>query len=77
MIKSIAFTMYPVTDIARARKFYEQDLGFTVSRVFQDAGSSTIWQEVLSRSRRLRKALVPAPTPAAGSASKSITWTAW
>ena len=27
MITSIAFTMYPVTDIARARRFYEQDLG--------------------------------------------------
>jgi len=37
MITSIAFTMYPVTDIARARRFYEQDLGLTVSRVFQDA----------------------------------------
>lgn len=37
MITSIAFTMYPVTDIARARRFYEQDLGLIVSRVFQDA----------------------------------------
>lgn len=27
MIKRIAFTMYPVTDMARARKFYEEDLG--------------------------------------------------
>jgi predicted enzyme related to lactoylglutathione lyase len=27
MIKKIAFTMYPVTDLARARKFYEEDLG--------------------------------------------------
>jgi predicted enzyme related to lactoylglutathione lyase len=27
MIKKIAFTMYPVTDMARARKFYEEDLG--------------------------------------------------
>lgn len=37
MIKSMAFTMYPATDIARAWKFYGQDLGLTVSRVFQDA----------------------------------------
>jgi predicted enzyme related to lactoylglutathione lyase len=27
MIKKIAFTMYPVTDMVRARKFYEEDLG--------------------------------------------------
>lgn len=37
MIKNIAFTMYPVTNIARARKFYEQDLGLRVARVFQEA----------------------------------------
>lgn len=27
MIKRIAFTMYSVADMARARKFYEEDLG--------------------------------------------------
>lgn len=27
MFKKVAFTMYPVTDVARARKFYEQTLG--------------------------------------------------
>jgi predicted enzyme related to lactoylglutathione lyase len=27
MIKKIAFTMYPVTDMKRARKFYEEELG--------------------------------------------------
>lgn len=27
MVKHIAFTMYPVKDMARARKFYEQALG--------------------------------------------------
>lgn len=32
MITSIAFTVYPVTDIARARRFYETDLGLTVAR---------------------------------------------
>jgi predicted enzyme related to lactoylglutathione lyase len=26
-VKGIAFTMYPVTDMTRARKFYEEDLG--------------------------------------------------
>lgn len=39
MIKCIAFTTYPVTDIARARKFYEQDLGLRIARVFQEAWS--------------------------------------
>ena len=27
MIKKVAFTMYPVTDMKRARHFYEDDLG--------------------------------------------------
>ena len=27
MLKKVAFTMYPVTDVARARKFYEETLG--------------------------------------------------
>ena len=30
----IAFVGYPVTDLRRARTFYEQTLGLTVSRVF-------------------------------------------
>jgi predicted enzyme related to lactoylglutathione lyase len=33
VVKYIAFTMYPVKDMARARRFYEQDLGLTVSSV--------------------------------------------
>lgn len=37
MIKHIAFTMYPVKDLARARKFYEEDLGLTMTENFQDA----------------------------------------
>jgi predicted enzyme related to lactoylglutathione lyase len=28
--KKVAFTMYPVTDVARARDFYENKLGLTV-----------------------------------------------
>jgi predicted enzyme related to lactoylglutathione lyase len=27
MFEKVAFTMYPVTDVARARKFYEETLG--------------------------------------------------
>ena len=27
MLRKVAFTMYPITDVARARKFYEETLG--------------------------------------------------
>ena len=33
-ITEVAFTGYPVTDMARARKFYEGVLGLTVSRTW-------------------------------------------
>jgi predicted enzyme related to lactoylglutathione lyase len=29
MLKKVAFTMYPVRDVARARRFYEEALGLT------------------------------------------------
>ncbi|MGC4093010.1 MAG: VOC family protein [Polyangiaceae bacterium] len=29
MFKKVAFTMYPVSDVPRARKFYEETLGLT------------------------------------------------
>ena len=32
MIKHIAFTVYPVTDMARARRFYEETLGLRLAR---------------------------------------------
>ena len=31
MFKKVAFTYYPVTDVARARKFYEETLGLKSS----------------------------------------------
>ncbi|MDC4227091.1 MAG: VOC family protein [Candidatus Manganitrophus sp.] len=34
MIQSIAFTMYPVTNMERSRKFYEEVLGLKVSSTF-------------------------------------------
>jgi predicted enzyme related to lactoylglutathione lyase len=37
MIQGIAFTMYPVIDMKRARKFYEGDLGLKVSRQFGES----------------------------------------
>jgi predicted enzyme related to lactoylglutathione lyase len=30
MLKKVAFTMYPIRDVARARRFYEETLGLTV-----------------------------------------------
>ena len=30
MLKNVAFTMYPVRDVARARQFYEETLGLKV-----------------------------------------------
>ncbi len=47
MITSIAFTVYPVTDMARSRRFYEHVLGLTVGYTFgnewveYDVGGST------------------------------------
>ena len=32
MLNKVAFTMYPVTDVARARDFYEKTLGIPVER---------------------------------------------
>jgi predicted enzyme related to lactoylglutathione lyase len=36
MIKAIAFTVYPVKDVARARTFYEGALGLKVAEQFGD-----------------------------------------
>ena len=36
MIKGIAFTMYPVVDMARARTFYEDALGLVPSAAYAD-----------------------------------------
>jgi predicted enzyme related to lactoylglutathione lyase len=36
MITAIAFTVYPVREMARSRHFYEETLGLNLSRNFQD-----------------------------------------
>jgi predicted enzyme related to lactoylglutathione lyase len=36
MVKHIAFTMYPVKNMARARKFYEKGLGLKLSKNFRN-----------------------------------------
>jgi predicted enzyme related to lactoylglutathione lyase len=37
MIASIAFVAYPVTDVSRARAFYEQVLGLRMTSSFKDS----------------------------------------
>jgi predicted enzyme related to lactoylglutathione lyase len=36
MFKKVAFTMYPVIDMARARRFYEETLGLSVSSNYEE-----------------------------------------
>ena len=36
MIKKVAFTMYPVLDLDRARSFYENILGLKVNSIYPD-----------------------------------------
>ena len=36
MLKHIAFTMYSVKDMKRARRFYEQDLGLEMTKNFDE-----------------------------------------
>ncbi|MBP6864022.1 MAG: VOC family protein [Candidatus Didemnitutus sp.] len=45
-ITAIAFTGYPVTDIARARGFYEQTLGLKSSTVFEHEGKHWIEYDI-------------------------------
>lgn len=35
MVKHIAFTIYPVTDMKRVCRFYEETLGLRVARGFE------------------------------------------
>lgn len=41
MLRKVAFTMYPVTDMSRARAFYERVLGLPASR----SGAESPWVE--------------------------------
>ena len=45
-IKEIAFTGYPVTDMARSRAFYEGVLGLKVSTQFEHSGRHWIEYEI-------------------------------
>jgi len=41
MFKKVAFTMYPVKDMKRARSFYEETLGLTVGKI----SPNFVWTE--------------------------------
>jgi hypothetical protein len=38
MFKKVAFTMYPVIDMDRARKFYEQTLQLAPGSIYAEGG---------------------------------------
>lgn len=42
MIRKVAFTMYPVRDVARARRFYEETLGLKLCTHGEHGGKSWI-----------------------------------
>jgi predicted enzyme related to lactoylglutathione lyase len=44
-VREIAFTCYPVTDMARARAFYEGILGLKPTMVHASPDGSTAWTE--------------------------------
>ena len=45
-IKEIAFTCYPITDVARARSFYQQLLGLTPGANFEHEGKHWIEYDI-------------------------------
>lgn len=45
-IKEIAFTGYPVTDVTRARQFYENVLGLTCTASFEHGGEHWIEYDI-------------------------------
>lgn len=45
-INEIAYTGYPVTDLARARTFYEKVLGLNVSTIFEEGAAAWIEYDI-------------------------------
>jgi predicted enzyme related to lactoylglutathione lyase len=69
-VTEIAFVAYPVTDLARARKFYEQTLGLVPSRLM---GSEETWVEYdLGPATLAIGSGVPEWKPAAGGGSVGL-----
>lgn len=42
MFEKVAFTFYPVTDLARARTFYEETVGLSVGPVYGDENKAWV-----------------------------------
>ena len=45
-VKEIAYTCYPVTNVGRARKFYEQLLGLTPGTTWQDGDKAWVEYDI-------------------------------
>jgi catechol 2,3-dioxygenase-like lactoylglutathione lyase family enzyme len=71
MIKDIAFVAYPVTDMARARKFYEGILGLTPSEEF-GGGENGHWVEYNIGAGTLSLGVMDGWKPSADGASVSF-----
>lgn len=72
-VLEIAFTAYPVTDLKRARKFYETGLGLTATHVFGD--ESKAWVEYDIGSATLAIANIAPdwqPSPGGGSVALEV-----
>ena len=66
-ITEIAFTVYPVTDLARSRAFYEKTLGLTPAREFLEEGGSFVEYDIASGTFAIgeaREGFTPTPTGA-------------
>jgi predicted enzyme related to lactoylglutathione lyase len=70
-IIEIAFVGYPVTDLKRARQFYEQTLGLTATRVFGDDQAAWIEYDLGAGTLALTN-LAPQWKPAPGGGSAGL-----
>lgn len=72
MITSIAFTVYPVRDMARSRRFYEEILGLNVGDAFGDQWVEYDVEDPPSPSRPPTWGIRRAPK--GGARSKRLIW---
>jgi predicted enzyme related to lactoylglutathione lyase len=70
-VTEIAFTGYPVTDLKRARQFYEGTLGLAVSRLFGDEKEAWIEYDIGPGTLAISN-MAPDWKPAAGGGSAGL-----
>ncbi len=81
MLKKVAFTMYPIRDVARARDFHENALGLPAGSV--DNQGERYWVDTICRAADASRSPIssrisPAPPPAARSRSRwRISMRSW